>query len=81
MTIIGYERADFSTKDGTKVTGVHVYVGRPAAPTLGEGSVVERVYVSDRKIEACGLDLSKAIGKEVQIYYNRYGKVASIVQI
>lgn len=77
--IIGYERADFVTKDAVKVTGVNLYVGRPVAPNLGEGSVVERIYLSDRKIEACGVELSGAVGKEIQVYYNRYGRVASVM--
>lgn len=79
MIIIGYERSDFKVKDGDAViTGVNIYLTRPANQDLGKGVVAERIYMSDRKLAACYFDLPSAVGKEVNITYSRYGKPSSI---
>ena len=38
-----------------------------------------RSYLTDRKCEREGIDLAALIGQEVKVYYNRYGKIDSIV--
>lgn len=79
MKIIGYERSDFRLKDSDMmITGVNVYVTRPADPNLGKGAVCERIYLSDKRMAACYFDVTAAVGKEVNISYSRYGKVSSI---
>lgn len=79
MKIIGYRKADFTTKDGVEVTGYNAYIATEIDPRYGKGDAVERVYLSDAKIAREGIDLAKLMGKEAKIYYNRYGKVDSIV--
>lgn len=79
MKIIGYERSDFRLKDSdVMITGVNVYLTRPADQNLGKGVVAERIYMSDRKLAACYFDLPSAVGKEVNVAYSRYGKPSSI---
>lgn len=80
MTVIGVQRADFTIKDsGERITGCNVYVSRPIDPSQGKGQAVDRIYVSDHKAEGLGIKLDSLIGKTVEVYYNRYGKVQSIV--
>lgn len=79
MKIIGYERADFRPKDGDVViTGVNVFVTRPADPNLGKGVIAERIYLTDKRMAACYFDITSAVGKEVNISYSRYGRVSSV---
>lgn len=79
MMIMGYERSNFTTKDGTKVTGYNVYVSREIDPERGEGTAAERIYLTDGKLNANNVDLAGSIGQDVIIYYNRYGKPERIV--
>lgn len=78
MKIIGYRKADFTTKDGVEVTGYNAYIATEIDPRFGAGVAVERVYLSDAKIAREKLELAKLMGKDVKVYYNRYGKVDSI---
>jgi len=79
MMILGYERSNFTTKDDTKITGYSVYVSREIDPERGEGNAVERVYLTDKKLSASNVDLEGSVGREIVIYYNRYGKPERIV--
>lgn len=78
MKIIGYRKADFKTKDGVEVTGYNAYIATEIDPRFGAGVAVERVYLSDAKIAREKIDLAKLMGKDIKVYYNRYGKVDSI---
>lgn len=78
--MIGYRRADFVTKDGAEIKGYNVYIATEIDPRNGAGVVVERQYLSEAKLEREHLDLAKIIGHEIKVYYNRYGKIDSIVQ-
>jgi len=77
--MIGYRRADFATKDGTEIKGYNVYIATEIDPRNGAGVMVERMYLSDAKIAREHIDLEKIIGREIRVYYNRYGKIDSIV--
>jgi hypothetical protein len=80
MKISGFARNNFVLRDsGTQITGYNVYLSTPVNPALGEGEQVDRIYLSDAKLAACGVDIKEAYGKDVTVYYNRYGKVASLV--
>ncbi len=79
MTLIGYARSDFHVKDtDTTVTGYNIYIAQPIAPERGRGKSVERYYITDAKLAACGVDLASAYGKDVHVYFNRYGKIDSL---
>ncbi len=79
MRIVGYRRADFAGEDGKNVTGNNIYIATEINPSYGVGVSVERSYLTDRKCEREGIDLAALIGQEVKVYYNRYGKIDSIV--
>ena len=81
MKLVGIERSDFKTQDGKPITGCNVYISREIASAKGKGQAVERLYVTDDKAATMSIDLAAAVGKEVQIYYNRYGKADQIVLI
>lgn len=80
MEVIGIVRSNFTLKDtGTEITGCNLYLARPIDPKLGHGVAVDRVYMTDAKLEANGINLETIVGQTVTVYYNRYGKVASMV--
>lgn len=79
MKMIGYRRADFAAKDGTEIKGYNAYIATEIDPRNGAGVMVERMYLSDAKIAREHIDLEKIIGREIRVYYNRYGKIDSIV--
>lgn len=81
MKIIGYRRNDFNTNEGQRITGCNVYVATEIDPRRGAGVSVERQYLSDSKMAKEGIDLADLMDHEVKIYYNRYGRVDSIVAV
>lgn len=76
--ILGYKRADFTTEDKKKICGCNLYVGYEVNPNIGGGFEVERIYITDAKLENSGLTAGDVLNKEVKIYYNRRGKVDSL---
>ncbi len=81
MKIIGFRKNDFKTNEGVEVTGYSVYIATEIDPRRGAGVSVERQYLSDAKLAKEGIDLAALMEREVKIYYNRYGRVDSIVTV
>lgn len=81
MKIIGYRRNDFNTNEGQRITGCNVYVASEIDPRRGAGVSVERQYLSDSKMAKEGIDLAALMDREVKVYYNRYGRIDSIVTV
>lgn len=81
MKIIGFRKNDFKTKEGVEVTGYSVYIGTEIDPRRGAGVSVERQYLSDAKMAKEGIDLAELMDHEVKVYYNRFGRVDSIVTV
>lgn len=81
MKIIGFRKNDFKTKEGVEVTGYSVFIATEIDPRRGAGMSVERQYLSDAKLAKEGLDLDVLLGHEVKVYYNRFGRVDSIVTV
>lgn len=81
MKIIGFRKNDFKTKEGVEVTGYSVYIGTEIDPRRGSGVSVERQYLSDQKLAKEGIDLAALMDHEVKVYYNRFGRVDSIVTV
>jgi len=77
MKVIGFTRNSFVGRDGNNINGINLYVSHPIVNN-GEGVSVENIYLSDAKLSRCGY--SPKIGDEVQVYFNRYGKVEMIVK-
>ena len=81
MKIIGYSRNDFQAKNGQEITGYSVYIATDIDPRRGEGLSVEKVYLSDAKIAREHIQLSELLNRNVRVYYNRYGRVDSIMTV
>lgn len=74
-TLYGYERSDFTAKDGRQVVGYWFYLARPIRQDRGAGSAFDKVYISQAKLPGGQLP---PLGSVVDILYNKYGKVASV---
>ena len=79
MRIIGYKRSSFTTTEGNTVHGYNVYLATEIAPNYGYGLSVERVYLSDAKLAKENLVLEDLVDRPLKVYFNRYGKVDTIV--
>lgn len=74
--IIGIFNTEFVAKDGTEIRGKTLYLTDPIDPKRGQGEAADRCFLSEAKLAALGFTL--AVGQHIDIYYNRYGKIASI---
>lgn len=81
MKIIGYRRNDFKAPEGNQITGYNIYIATEIDPRRGAGVSVERQYLSDAKLAKEGINLADLLDREVKVYYNRYGRVDSIVPV
>lgn len=81
IKMIGYEKSDFKADDGKEIKGYNIWLARTVEPARGKGSAVDRFYMTEEKIEAAGMDLAALLNKDAEVYYNRYGKVSSIVAV
>ena len=72
--IIGLKVGGFVPKDGSpKVEGATVYVTEPLIGDKTSGVEAWSFFMSQAKLDALGFTLK--VGQEVEIMYNRYGKV------
>ena len=78
MEIVGIRPASFTASDGTKIEGKTVYVTEPMTAPNALGKATDRFFLSQKKLDELGFTLS--IGMEVDVLYNRYGKVATLRQ-
>lgn len=69
MTIIGYRDSKFTTPSGENIQGVSLYLTEPRNGVYG--LACDRLFVSTNKLSG----YIPVCGDEVQIFYNRYGKV------
>lgn len=80
MKILGFEHVSFHFNDGREVQGNYVYLHDDTAnPQKVIGMKTERVFLSDAKANACSF--IPKVGDSVNVYYNKYGKVESIVRV
>lgn len=80
MKLIGYKESNFrpdKAKD-EEIKGYMIYIETEIDPRRGKGVEVDRQYLSQNKINNEGISLANLYGKEIKVYYNRYGKIASI---
>lgn len=80
MKLIGYREANFRPDNGKgeEIKGYMIYLGNEIDPRRGGGMEAERQYLTQSKIDREGISLPELCGKDVNVYYNRYGKIASI---
>lgn len=69
MKVIGYKEMDFSAQDGTHIKGYKVFCTFDDDKAVG--SACESFFVSEKK--AAGW--VPEIGEEIEIVYNKYGKI------
>ena len=78
MQIVGIQRNVTFKFDGNVFTGINLYCALERDGV--EGHVTEKHFVNSSK-ECFGLANSLKVGDQVNIYYNRYGKIDAIVPI
>lgn len=79
LRVIGYKRVKFTTKDGTEIDGISLYLGEPIPSNLGEGESVDRIFFSAEKLR--NFSYRPQLDDEIEVFYNRYGKPYLIQQI
>lgn len=72
MFIQGFKRADFTSKEGTPITGYNLYLSYPLTGEDADGSACERYYMTDAKLAKSGY--TPHVGDEVNVSFNRFGK-------
>ena len=73
MEIIGLKRSKFTPKDSDQeISGYTLYLTEEREDV--QGYAADRVFVSDKKLGP----YQPAVGDEVRIYYNRWGKVDEV---
>lgn len=75
MKILGIKNLEFIGKDGKKVEGQNIYCGELITKG-GNGYQTEKFFLSKKKLQDLGAKLE--VGDEIEVLYNKYGKVAGI---
>ena len=78
MEIIGIRPSSFTASDGTKIEGKTVFVVESMTTPGAEGKSADRIFLTKKKLDDLGFSL--VVGMEVEIFYNRFGKVATLKQ-
>lgn len=79
MKVIGIRKVDFNAQDtGNRITGYSLYCAYDITKN-GSGVGVDKIFLSDKKLADCGY--FPEIGDEINVTYNRYGKVDSIFPV
>ena len=75
MKVIGFAERNFTSKDtGAFIEGMYIFVTFENSRTTGLAS--DRLYVSCNRLEQFGY--SPSVGDDIEIQYNRYGKISGI---
>lgn len=75
MQIIGYQNMEFKGDKGEEVKGMQVFLGEDITKD-GDGMRVTKIWLTPKKLEELSVQI--ALGVEVDVVYNRYGKVADL---
>lgn len=75
MKLIGIQRIDYVNKNGFHVLGYKLHMSVPATRNDCIGEITDTEFVSDPVFATCS-DL--AIGDEISVSYNKYGKVSAV---
>lgn len=70
--VIGIKEVNFKAQDGKEVSGLTIYIMYRLANV--EGCAAERIFVSFDRLSG----VEPKVGDNVNVYYNRYGKVACL---
>lgn len=77
MKIVGYRKSNFRTADNTEIKGYNIFA-EESIVSNGTGIQTDKFYLSENKINRMGIELDALIGEDVELYYNRWGKVETI---
>ena len=77
MTIIGFRPSSFKGDQGDTISGMNIYLTYPLDKGTGQGT--ERVFLTDAKLNNVGY--IPAVGDNVRVEYNRFGKCAGIYPV
>ena len=75
MKLIGIQRVDYTNKNGYHILGYKLHTSTPAKSDDAIGEITEGVFVSDQVFGTCD---HLAVGDEISIAYNKYGKVIAV---
>ena len=74
MKLIGIQRVDYTNKNGYHVMGYKLHMSTPATRNDSIGEITDTEFVSDSVFATCE---HIAVGDEISIDYNKYGKVCA----
>ena len=77
MKIIGIRSSSFKSDKGEEVSGKNFYYTFPLDKGIGHGC--ERVFITDAKM--ADWSYKPAVGDEVEIVYNRWGRCDKLVKV
>lgn len=72
-TILGKKAVSFTASDGRVIEGTTIYVGYEADGV--DGLAADKLFVTPEKMPQKGL----VVGTDVDLLFNRYGKVDRII--
>lgn len=75
MKLIGIQRVDYTNKNGYHVMGYKLHLSTPAMRNDSIGEITDTEFVSDQIFATCD---HLAVGDEISIAYNKYGKVSAV---
>ena len=75
MKLIGIQRVDYTNRGGYHIMGYKLHLSTPAVRNDCIGEITDTVFVSDQVYTTCD---HIAVGDEVSIAYNKYGKVSAV---
>lgn len=75
MKLIGIQRVDYINKNGSHVLGYKLHLSAPATRNNCIGEITYTEFVSDSVFVSCD---HIAVGDEVSISYNKYGKATTV---
>lgn len=78
MKLIGIQRVDYTNKNGYHVLGYKLHTSIPAKAEDAIGEITEGIFVSDQVFSTCD---QLAVGDEISVAYNKYGKVTGVSAI
>jgi hypothetical protein len=75
-TVVGIAETSFKGQENQVITGKTIHLTTPMDPQKGVGVTTEHIFLSSAKEDA--MDFKLALNQEVEIFYNRFGKIASL---
>lgn len=76
MTVVGIQNVDYTNRNQQHVRGKYYYLSESIKPENGEGIKVERVFLSQAKLDS--LSKQPELNSSVEIFYNKYGSITKI---